>query len=134
MGKGGGGTDKMQGGGGGCKIKGEEGRGWQWGALCLVLLGATRLLRGVAGNCNRGGGGGIGEGGGTVETLADLANVQQKEMREDQDNAVKRGRQSPVKRWGIWIAGSRGGDDDAGIRNLFICQEYYLVLRLPLTC
>jgi hypothetical protein len=41
MGKGGGGMDKTQGVGGGCKIKGEERRGLQWGALCLVSLGGT---------------------------------------------------------------------------------------------
>jgi hypothetical protein len=43
MGKGGGGTEEMQGVGGGHKIEGEEGKGWQWGALCLTSLGGTLL-------------------------------------------------------------------------------------------
>jgi hypothetical protein len=33
-----------------------------------------------------------GQGGGTNKKLADLANVRREEMREDQDNANKRGR------------------------------------------
>jgi hypothetical protein len=83
MGKGGGGTDETQGVGGGCKIKGEEGQGCQWGASCLALSGRTCSWRGVAGNRYRGGDNGNGEGSGTDKKLADLANVQQKEMRED---------------------------------------------------
>ncbi len=106
MGKGGEGTDKMQGVGGGRKIKGEEGWGWRWGASCLVSLGGTCLWRGTAGNCNRGGGNGVGEGGGMDKKLADLANKQQKETREDQDDADKRGGRSP---------GRRSGNLDRGI-------------------
>jgi hypothetical protein len=75
MGKGGGGTDKMQGLGGECKIKGEERWGWQWGALCWVLLGGTCSWRGAAGNCNCGSGDGVGEDDGTDEKLADFVNV-----------------------------------------------------------
>ncbi len=41
--KGGGGTDKTWGVGGGRKIKGGEGQGWQWGASCLALLGETLM-------------------------------------------------------------------------------------------
>ncbi len=100
MGKGGGGMDETQGVGGGRKIKGEEGRGWQWGALCLVLLGGTCLWRGAVGDRDHGGGSGVGKGSGTDKKLTDLANVWQKETREDQDNANKRGRQSPVRRSG----------------------------------
>jgi hypothetical protein len=97
MGKGGGGMDETRGVGGGRKIKGEEGRGWQWGALCSVLSGGTRSWRGAAVDRNCGGGSGVGEGGGTDEKLADLANVRRKETRKDRDNADERGRRSPVR-------------------------------------
>ena len=100
MGKGGGGMDKTQGVGRGRKIKGEEGRGWQWGALCLVSLGGTCLWRGAVGDCNHGGGDSVGKGGGTDKKLADLANVRRNKKREDQDNANKRGGQSRVRRLG----------------------------------
>ncbi len=102
MGKREGGTDETRGVGGGCKIKGEEGRGWRWGALCLVPLGGTCSWRGAAGDRNWGGGdgNGVGEGGGTDEKLADLANLRRKETREDRDNANERGGQSPVRRLG----------------------------------
>ncbi len=83
MGKGGGGTGKTQGVGGGCKIKGEEGQGWQWGASCLASIGVACSWRGAGGNCNRGGDNGSSEGGGMDKKLADLANVQRKETRED---------------------------------------------------
>jgi hypothetical protein len=73
MGKGGGGTDKMQGVGGGRKIMGEEGWGWQWEALCLVLFGGTCSWRGAVGDCDRGRGSGVGEGGDMDKKLADLA-------------------------------------------------------------
>jgi hypothetical protein len=56
MGKGGGGMEEMRGVGRGRKIKGEEGWGWQWGAFCSVLSGGTCLLRGAAGDHDRGGG------------------------------------------------------------------------------
>jgi hypothetical protein len=72
MGKGGGGTEQTRGVGGGCKIKGEVGRGWQWGALCLVSLGGTCLWRGGAEDCNHGGGSGISKCGGVDEKLAVL--------------------------------------------------------------
>ncbi len=88
MGKGGGGTDKKQGVEGGREIEGEEGRGWQWGASCLALLGGTWPWRGAAGDQDRSGGNS--KGSGTYKKLADLANVRRKEMREDQDNAGKR--------------------------------------------
>jgi hypothetical protein len=97
MGKGGGGTDKMQGVGGGRKIKGEEGQGWQLGAFCLVLLGGTRSWRGVAGNHDHGSGDGVSKSGGTDKKLADLANVWRKETREDRGHADKRGGRSPVR-------------------------------------
>ncbi len=100
MGKGGGGPDKMQGVGGGREIKGEEGRGCQWGALCLALLGGTCSWRGAAGDCYCGGDNGNGKGGGMDKKLVDLANVWQKETREDQDNANKRGGRSSVRRLG----------------------------------
>jgi hypothetical protein len=58
------------------------------------------LWRGAAGNCNHGSGDSVGEGGGTDKKLADLANVQLKETRDDRDNADKRGGQSPVRRLG----------------------------------
>jgi hypothetical protein len=83
MGKGGGGTDKTQGVGGGRKIKGEEGRGCQWGASCLALSGGTSSWRGAAGNCYHGGDNGNSEGSGTEKKLADLANVRWKETREN---------------------------------------------------
>jgi hypothetical protein len=100
MGMGGEGTDKTQGVGGGCKIKGEEGQGCQWRALCLALPGGTRSWRGTAGDCYRGGGDGNDEGGSTDKKLADLANVRQKETREDQDDADERGGRSPVRSFG----------------------------------
>jgi hypothetical protein len=61
MGKEGGGMDKMQGLGGGGKIKGGEGQGWRWGASCSVLSGGTHSWRGVAGDRDRGGGNGVGK-------------------------------------------------------------------------
>jgi hypothetical protein len=97
MGKGGGGTDKTQGVGGGCKIKGEEGQGWQWGASCLALFGGTCSWRGAAGDCSHGGDKGNGKGGGMDKKLADLANVRRKETSEDQDNVDERGGRSPVR-------------------------------------
>jgi hypothetical protein len=90
MGKGGGGMDMTQGVGGGGEIKREEGQEWQWGALCLVLLGGTCSWRGAAGNRDRGGGNSISKGGGTDKKLVDLAYVRRKETREDQDNADER--------------------------------------------
>ncbi len=75
--------DEMRGVGGGRKIKGEEGRGCQQGALCLASLGGTRLWRGAVGDCYCGGENSDGKGGGTDKKLADLANVRRKEMRED---------------------------------------------------
>jgi hypothetical protein len=83
MGKGGGGMDKTQGVGGGREIKREEGRGCQWGALCLASSGGTRSWRGAAGDCYRGGDNGDNKGGGTDKKLVDLANVRRKETRED---------------------------------------------------
>jgi hypothetical protein len=83
MGKGGGGTDETQRVGGGCEIKGEEGPGWQWGASCSASLGGTCSWRGAAGDCDRGSDNGNNESGGTDKKLADLANVRQKETRED---------------------------------------------------
>jgi hypothetical protein len=100
MGKGGGGTDETGGIGQGCKIKGEDGRRWRWGALCSALLGETCLWRGAMVDHNRGGDNGNGEGGGTDEKLADLATVWRKVTREDQDDADKRGGRSPVRRLG----------------------------------
>jgi hypothetical protein len=102
MGKEGGGTDETRGVGEGREIKGEEGRGWRWGALCSVSSGGTRSWRGAAGHHDRGGGNGVGvgEGGGTDKKLADLANVRRKETREDRDNADERGGRSPVRRSG----------------------------------
>jgi hypothetical protein len=89
--------NETQGGGGGCKIKGEEGRGCQQGASCLASSGGTCSWRGAAGDCYHGGDNCNGEGGGTDEKLADLANVQQNETREDRDNADERGGRSPVR-------------------------------------
>ncbi len=83
MGKGGGGMGKTQGVGGGHKIKGEEGRGWQWGASCLASTGGTCSQRGVAGDCNCGGDNGNSEGGSMDKKLANLANMQWKETREN---------------------------------------------------
>jgi hypothetical protein len=57
----------------------------------LASLGGTHSWRGVAGDRNCGGDNGDGKGGGIDEKLVDLANVWQKETREDQDNANKRG-------------------------------------------
>jgi hypothetical protein len=68
------------------------------GSLVLGVSGGTCLWRGAAGDPDHGSGGGIGKGGGTDEKLPDLANVQQKETREDRDNADERGRRSPVRR------------------------------------
>jgi hypothetical protein len=56
------------------------------------------LWRGAAGDHYRGGDNGNGKGGGTDKKLADLANVQRKETREDQEDAGKRGGRSPVRR------------------------------------
>ncbi len=89
--------DEMQGVGGGCEIKGEEGRGCQWGSSCSALLGGTCLWRGAAGNGYCGGDNGNGEGDGTDKKLADLANVHRKETREDRDDADERGGRSPVR-------------------------------------
>jgi hypothetical protein len=66
--------------------------------------------------------------------LADLTNVRLKETREDRDNADKRGGQSPLRRLGNLDHRGHTGARMAGIQNLFICLEYYLVLRLPLSC
>ncbi len=52
------------------------------------------------GNCCRRGDNSNGGGGGMDKKLADLVNVRWKERREDQDNANKRGGQSPVRRLG----------------------------------
>jgi hypothetical protein len=83
MGKGGGGTDETQGVGGGCEIKGEEGRGCQWGASRSASLGGNRSWRGVAGDRYCCGDNGDGKGGGTDKKLVDLAIVRRKETRED---------------------------------------------------
>ncbi len=69
----------------------------------------------MAGDGDRGGGNGIGEGDSTDMKLADLANVRQKETSEDRDDADKRGGQSPVRRLGNLDRGVTQGDDDAGI-------------------
>ena len=54
----------------------------------------------MAGDCYCGGDNGNGKGGGMDKKLVDLANVWQKEAREDQDNADKRGGRSSVRRLG----------------------------------
>ncbi len=56
-----------------------------------VLPKQTCLWRGAAGDCDHGGDNSDGEGGGTDKKLADLANMQRNETREDRDNANKRG-------------------------------------------
>ncbi len=73
--------DETGGVGGGCKIKGEEGRGCRWGDLCSALLGGTHLWRGAVGDRYRGSDNGDGKGGGMDKKLADLANVQRKKTR-----------------------------------------------------
>jgi hypothetical protein len=60
-----------------------------------VPSGGTCLLRGAVGNC--GGGNGNSKGSGMDEKLGDLANMRQKETREDRDDADERGGQSPVR-------------------------------------
>jgi hypothetical protein len=77
----------------------------------LLLTNSIRSIsrrnhRGVAGNLYCGGDNGNGEGSGTDKKLADLANVRRKETREDQDDADKRGGQSPVR---------RSGNSDCGV-------------------
>jgi hypothetical protein len=69
-------------------------------ALFLASSGGTCSWRGVADNHYHGSDSGNGKGSGMDKKLADLANVQRKEMREDQDNADKRGGQSPVRHSG----------------------------------
>ncbi len=58
------------------------------------------MWRGAAGDRYHGGDNGNGKGSGMDKKLADLANVRQKEMREDQDDANERGGRSPVRRLG----------------------------------
>ncbi len=62
-----------------------------------MLLGGTCSWREAAGTCYCGGDNSNDEGGGTDKKLADLANVRRKEMREDRDDADKRGGRSPVR-------------------------------------
>jgi hypothetical protein len=66
----------------------------------LALLRGTCSWKGAAGDCYCGGDNGNGEGGGTDKKLADLANMQRKETREDRDNADESGGRSPVRRLG----------------------------------
>ncbi len=54
----------------------------------------------MAGDCYHGGDNGNDEGSGTDKKLADLANMWQKEMRENQYDANKKGGGSPVRRSG----------------------------------
>ncbi len=75
------------------------------------------------GDCYRSGDNGKGKGGGMDKKLADLAKVQQKEMREDQDDANKRGGRSPVRCSGNLDGGSCGGAMMAGIQNLFFVKN-----------
>ncbi len=58
------------------------------------------MWRGAEGDRYRGSDNGDGESGGTDKKLADLTNVQQKETREDRDDANERGGRSPVRRSG----------------------------------
>jgi hypothetical protein len=74
-----------------------------------VSLRGTRLWREAAGNCDCCGGDGVGKGGGMDKKIANLANVRQKEKREDRDNADKRGGLSPVRRSGNSDRGAMRG-------------------------
>jgi hypothetical protein len=60
----------------------------------------------VAGDCYQGGDNCDVKGGGTDKKLANLANVQQKETKEDQDDVNERGGQPPVRRLGNLDCGS----------------------------
>jgi hypothetical protein len=89
------------------KIEGEGGVGWQWGALCLASSGETCLWRGAA----------------MIVILAvmataraaaqtrslQIANVQQKGKRGDQDDAEEREDNSRTRHVGIWVAGVTPG-------------------------
>jgi hypothetical protein len=133
MGKGGGGTDKTRGVGGGREIKGEEGRGCRWVSSCSASSGGTRSWRGAAGDRYRGGDNGDGEGGGTDKKLAVCQRAAERDERGSR-RCRREGRTIPCKTLGKFGSRGHAGAMMAGIRNLFICQEYYLVLRLPSTC
>jgi hypothetical protein len=79
---------------------------------------------------NRGGSYVDGKGEGTDKKLVDCRCAAEKDER-DQDDAKKRGGQSPARHLGILIMGVMRGEDDADIRN-FNQREYYPVLRLSL--
>ena len=81
----------VKGGGGWRKIDKKEGWDSNGGAPCLALLGGTHSWRGATGDCYCGGDNTNGKGGSTNKKLADLANVRQKETKEDQDDADERG-------------------------------------------
>ncbi len=85
---------EMQGGGGGHKIEGEEGWDSDGGAPCLSM----------------------------DEELADRQRVAERDER-DQDNAKERGGQSLQYTWEFRLRGARGGNNDAGIQNLFIVKN-----------
>jgi hypothetical protein len=92
-------------GGGGRKIEGEEGAGWQGGASCLALLVGACSWRGAAAIA-------IGrrrQGGGMVEELADIAGVRQKETRGIEAIPRGEGRMIPC--------GTRGNSDCGGTRG-----------------
>ncbi len=55
------------------------------------------MWRGVAGNCNQSGDNSNGKGKVTDKKLVDLANMRQKETREDQNNVDKRKGQSHAR-------------------------------------
>ncbi len=134
MGKGGGGTDKTQGVGGGRKIKGEEGRGCRWVASCLASLGGTCSWRGAVGNRYHGGDNGNSKGSGMDKKLADLTNRMAEIDKRGLRRCQQEGRTILCKTLGKFGSQGHAGAMMAGIHNLFICQEYHLLLRLPLTC
>jgi hypothetical protein len=87
-----------------------------------VLLGETCSWRGAAGDCYCSGDNGSNKCGGMDKKLADFANVQQKEMRDDQDDADKRGGQSPVRCLGNLDHGVMRGNDGWHSKSFYLSR------------
>jgi hypothetical protein len=118
MGKGGGGTDETRGLGGGREIKGEDGRGWRWGALGSVSSGGTRWWRGAAGDSGGGDGVSVGrhvrEARGSRQRAAEIDERGSRQCRRE-------GRMIPCKMLGEF--GSRG---HAGAMMMLAFEIFYL--------
>jgi hypothetical protein len=111
MGEGGGGTDyeTRGGGGGGHEIEGEEGWDGDGGSPCLARAASTD------------------------EELTDRQRGAGRDEKE-RDNAEVRGGRSLRDVGEFRSRGARRGNDDTGIRNLFIVENIIQCQDFPLVC